>query len=226
MGESWLILETSARGGRVGLAVEGAIAREIALDPARRHARDLVPTAGTLLAEFGLVPKSLTGVMVSVGPGSFTGLRVGVISAKALAFATGCRLVAVPTFAAIAEMAPEECLELDAISDGLKGLVYAQRFRRTADGWEPANELRLLPATEWATGLTEETWVGGPGIDVARQTIPPGVRTLPPESRLPTAEAVFRAGSRIPPLDAAGIALLEPTYLRPSSAEEQAARSA
>src|SRR5205814_7867727 len=118
---------TSGRGGGVGLAVGGAVAQE-ALDPARRHNRDLAPAADELLRAAGLAPKQLRGVMVSVGPGSYTGLRVVVMSAKALAYATGCRLVAVPTFAAIADRAPAEAETLWVIVDALQGQLYLQRF--------------------------------------------------------------------------------------------------
>src|SRR5262245_31880584 len=124
MGESWLLLETSGRGASVGLAVGEQVVRTASLDPARRHNRDLAPTVAAILQAQAIKPVALTGVMVSVGPGSFTGLRVGVMSAKALAYATGCRLVAVPTFAAIAEQAPAGAEKLWAIADALQGLVY------------------------------------------------------------------------------------------------------
>ena len=106
MNEPWLIIETSSRGGQIGLSIDGVIAHSAQLDPTRRNNRDLAPTTGALLQEAGILPKQLTGVMVSQGPGSFTGLRVGVMSAKMLAYATGCKLIAVPTFCAIAEQTP------------------------------------------------------------------------------------------------------------------------
>src|SRR5829696_6432985 len=108
MSESWLILETSGRVAQVGLARGGAVVRSSRLEETRRHARDLASTVDAMLKTEGLSPRDLTGVMVSRGPGSYTGLRVGLISAKALAYATGCHLVAVDTFAAIAHQAPQE----------------------------------------------------------------------------------------------------------------------
>src|SRR5690349_2476808 len=142
MSEPWLLIETSGRGGSVGLAVGGRVARSAALDPARRHNRDLAPTCGELLAAEGLRPADLHGVMVSHGPGSFTGLRVGLMSSKVLAYATGCRLVAVPTFHAVAEQAPAEAGVVDVIADALQGHVYVQRFRRADESHsEPAGGL-------------------------------------------------------------------------------------
>ena len=66
MGERWLILETSGRGGRVGVAVGAQVVRSADLDPVRRHNRDLAPTAAALLEAEGIKPTELTGVMVSV----------------------------------------------------------------------------------------------------------------------------------------------------------------
>jgi tRNA threonylcarbamoyladenosine biosynthesis protein TsaB len=220
MGEPWLLLETSGRGGRVGLAVGGAIA-QAPLDPTRRHNRDLAPAADGLLRAAGLTPKQLHGVMVSVGPGSYTGLRVGVMSAKALAYATGCRLVAVPTFHAIAEQAPAEAQTVDVIADALQGLVYAQRFRRTDAGWEPADELRIEPFETWAERAGDGR-VSGPGVDVYEKRIRGSV--VPAEARAPGVEALYRVGLRLAPLTTAEVMRLEPLYLRPSSAEEKAAR--
>jgi tRNA threonylcarbamoyladenosine biosynthesis protein TsaB len=226
MGERWLVLETSGRGGRVGVAAGGRVVRAADLDPARRHNRDLAPTAAALLQAEGIRPAELTGVMVSVGPGSFTGLRVGVMSAKVLAYATGCRLVAVPTFHAIAGQAPAAAAVVDVISDALQGLVYAQRFRRIdAERWEPADELRIEPAAGWAARLTPDVWVSGPGVDVHDQVIPASAPRVPAADRVPGLEAVFRAGLRLTPLTPAEVVRLEPLYLRPSSAEEKAAKA-
>src|SRR5690349_573125 len=108
MSESWLLIETSGRVGKVGLARGGGVVRSADLDATRRHARDLTAAVDGLLRAEAIGPRDLAGVMVSLGPGSYTGLRVGVMAAKALAYATGCRLVPVGTFAAVAEQAPAE----------------------------------------------------------------------------------------------------------------------
>ena len=220
MDEPWLLLETSGRGGRVGLAAGAAVAQK-ALDPARRHNRDLAPAVDELLRAAGLTPRQLRGVMVSVGPGSYTGLRVGVMSAKALAYATGCRLVAVPTFHAIAEQAPAGAQAVDVIADALQGLVYAQRFRRNDDGWAPADELRIEPFDAWAA-RAGDGWVSGPGVDAYAARVRGSVVSA--EARVPGLEALYRVGLRLAPLTTAEVMRLEPLYLRPSSAEEKAAR--
>src|SRR5262245_52282348 len=90
-----LILETSGRLGQVAVAGGSALRERRRLDEARRHARDLAPAVADLLATQGWKARDLHAVIVSLGPGSYTGLRVGLMSAKTLAYATGCTLIGV-----------------------------------------------------------------------------------------------------------------------------------
>lgn len=215
MPENWLIVETSGRAGAVGLARGGAVARQVSLDEGRRHARDLAAAVGGMLDAEGLTPADVNGVMASIGPGSYTGLRVGLMSAKAFAYAAGCRLVAVPTFHAIARQAPAEAGEVWVVADGLQGLIYLQRFDRTPGGdVVPADELRIDRAD--AIVVPAGAWLSGPGA-----TLVPG-RPVPEADRLPTAEGVFQVGLSLPPLTRDELFRLEPLYLRGSSAEEKA----
>jgi tRNA threonylcarbamoyladenosine biosynthesis protein TsaB len=225
MGEPWLILETSGRGGWVGLAQSSQVVGSLRLDPSRRHNRDLAPAVRELLANAELRPKEIQGVMVSQGPGSFTGLRVGIMSAKMFAYATGCRLVAVPTLHAIAEQAPAHASEVAVIADALQGMVYVQRFRRVANSeWEAVEELRIDDLQSWIVTLPETCWISGPGVDIHRASIPETILQVSAESCTPTLEALARLGSRLPALSESEVLTLEPIYLRGSSAEEKAAR--
>jgi tRNA threonylcarbamoyladenosine biosynthesis protein TsaB len=226
MSEPWLLLETSGRGGRVGLARGERVVRRADLDPARRHNRDLAPTAAALLEAEQLRPSDLAGVMVSVGPGSYTGLRVGVMSAKMLAYATGCRLVAVPTLPVIAEQTPAAAAVVDVIADALQGLVYVRRFERTGNEWRAQNELRIEPVGEWVRQLRADIWTSGPGVAVYDAQIPATNPRVPIADRLPGLDALARVGRRLAPLTSDEIMRLEPLYLRGSSAEEKAARAA
>src|SRR5207245_2582512 len=108
-----LLLETSGRVGHVALAEGQTLRGARRLDEARRHARDLAPAVRDLLKDAGWTAKSLDAVIVSRGPGSYTGLRVGIMSATALAYATGCKLLGIDTFAVIARQAPPQAQRLD-----------------------------------------------------------------------------------------------------------------
>jgi tRNA threonylcarbamoyladenosine biosynthesis protein TsaB len=222
MSEPWLILETSGRAGRVGLARDGRVVRSVQLDETRRHARDLAATIDGVMKSEGLGPKELFGVMVGVGPGSYTGLRVGVTSAKVLAYAVGCRFVAVPTFRAIVERVPAEYATADVIGDALQGHVYVQRFARTGPGWESVDELRIEPVAVWATGMP--VVVTGPGVAVHDADIPASTIRVPTGLRDPSVEAVFAAGRGMNALNRDELFRFEPLYLRGSSAEEKAKR--
>jgi tRNA threonylcarbamoyladenosine biosynthesis protein TsaB len=220
-----LLLETSGRSGFVGLA-EGAELRGLRrLDETRRHTRDLAPATAELLAAQGWKPRDLSGVIVSRGPGSYTGLRVGIMSAKTLAYAVGCTLVGVETFAVIADQAPAEVNRVDVLADAQQDKVYVQPFGRTASGWRPLNALAVKPFAEWLTGRSAEAWASGPGLHRLAAQLPAGVPVIEAASWDPQPESLLRlglarhtAGERDDPF------ALEPLYLRPSAAEEQRAR--
>jgi tRNA threonylcarbamoyladenosine biosynthesis protein TsaB len=216
-----LILETSGRSGVVALA-EGEVLRHCRrLDETRRHARDLAPAVGELLAAEGWQPRDLQAVIVSRGPGSYTGLRVGIMSAKAFAYATGCALIAVDTFAAIASQAPAEVTRLDVLADAQQDNVYVQRF--TCAGLpKPASELAIRPFATWLSARGGETWVTGPGLAKLHKRLPADVRAVPEELWEPGAESLLRLGlARYAAGERDDIWALEPLYLRPSSAEQK-----
>src|SRR5262249_60667549 len=134
----------------------------------------------------GWRPRDLHGVIVSRGPGSYTGLRVGLISAKALAYATGCALLGVDTFAAIAHQAPTEAAVLDVIADAQQEKVYVERFARTPDGALAARgPLAIRPLAEWLADLGGDVWVTGPGLAVYRGRLGAGVRVTGPAAWSP-----------------------------------------
>jgi tRNA threonylcarbamoyladenosine biosynthesis protein TsaB len=222
--EPWLILETSGRVGRVGLVRDGGVVQSALLDETRRHARDLAPTIQSLLHREGLSPKDVHGVMVGIGPGSYTGLRVGVTSAKVFAYALGCRLVPVPTFRAIVERVPADRSAADVIGDALQGHVYVQRYVREKGGWAAADELRIEPVSRWVEHLPPGATVTGPGAGVYSGSIPARVERVPSDLWEPSVESVFAAGAGMAPLGRDELYRLEPLYLRGSSAEEKAKR--
>src|SRR5207244_6486498 len=131
--------------GQVAVAEGPAILATRRLEEGRRHARDLAPAVAGLLEEHSWNPADVDAVVVSRGPGSYTGLRVGIMSAKAFAYATGCALLAVDTFPVIAAQAPADADPLDVIADAQQQKVYLQRFERGA----PASPLAIRPAAEW-----------------------------------------------------------------------------
>src|SRR5438309_1825223 len=112
-----LILETSGKVGSVAIA-EGATLGDVrSLEEARRHARDLAPAVAELCAARGWKVRDLDVVIITLGPGSYTGLRVGIMSAKMLAYASGCVVLGLSTFAAIARQSPPDAIDIDVLAD-------------------------------------------------------------------------------------------------------------
>jgi tRNA threonylcarbamoyladenosine biosynthesis protein TsaB len=160
-----LILETSGRTGLVALAEGPRLLSCHRLVETRRNGRDQAPAAAQLLTEQDWRPKQINGVVVSRGPGSYTGLRVGIMSAKAFAYATGCRLLAIDTFAAVAEQAPADVQRLDVLADAQQDRVYVQSFARGPEGWRALTPLAIRRFADWLSGRPTNVWVSGPGMD-------------------------------------------------------------
>jgi tRNA threonylcarbamoyladenosine biosynthesis protein TsaB len=223
-----LIIETSHRLGVVALAEGARLLGERRLDEARRHARDLVPAIRDLLTEAGWKARELHAVIVSRGPGSYTGLRVGIMSAKTLAYAAGCTLLAVDTFAAIARQAPPEAATLDVIADAQRDKVYVQRFAREGPGGTmvAVSPLSIQPVASWLASMSESMWVSGPGLERFAGLVPADVHIVPNEARSPRAPSLLSIGlERWQRGERDDVFAVEPLYLRPSSAEEKWHRS-
>lgn len=218
----WLLLETSevARGG---LALDGRVVASVELPKGREHNRALVPKVGALLEGQGWKVAELTGIAVGIGPGSYTGLRIGLMLAKTLAYATGCRLIAVPTFHWLAASVADAD-EVDVIADALKQTVYAQKFGPAdATGVRaPLGELRAVKLTDWAPTRGAVT---GPGLDLHAAAVPPAARIVPSGAADVFAALVAVARTR-PALTREELFALEPLYVRGSSAEEKAKEQA
>ena len=124
-----LAVDTSGMCGTIALRRDGELLAERELEQSRRrHAQTLISEVKELLDAHGLVSADVDIAAVSHGPGSFTGLRVGIVFAKTLAYVTGCRIAAVDTLQAIAEMKP-----VDAEALGHVPGVGPAKIERYAD---------------------------------------------------------------------------------------------
>ena len=134
-----LALETSSDIGSAALGVSGKILDCVTLSGARRHAVEFLPAIADLCSRHDVTPQALRTLFVSRGPGSFTGLRIGVTVARMLGFATGARIVAVPTLDVIAQNAmdaPDPPARLAVLLDAKRRHVYAALFAARGDRYE------------------------------------------------------------------------------------------
>ncbi|HMF19882.1 MAG TPA: tRNA (adenosine(37)-N6)-threonylcarbamoyltransferase complex dimerization subunit type 1 TsaB [Gemmataceae bacterium] len=218
-----LILETSCSVGQVALARGSEVLGMRRLDEARRHARDLIPALAELLKDEGWKARDLDAIFVSRGPGSYTGLRVGIMTAKTLTYATGCVLLGIDTFQAIALQAPPQALQVDVIVDAQKDKVYVQRFVRS-DPQQPGQAhaaVAIQAFSRWLETLEKDGWISGPGIKGKEEQLQ-GRLLVDPGRREPDVESIFRVGlERWNRGEKDDVYTLEPLYLRPSAAEEQ-----
>jgi tRNA threonylcarbamoyladenosine biosynthesis protein TsaB len=103
-----LAVETSGARGGIALADGDKLLGEVMLGEGLRHGRDLVPTIKDACERAGWDRRRIDLVAVSIGPGSFTGVRIAVTLAKVMAFDAGSKVVAVPSLRVMAENAPPD----------------------------------------------------------------------------------------------------------------------
>jgi tRNA threonylcarbamoyladenosine biosynthesis protein TsaB len=217
-----LIIETSDRVGQVATAAGPTLLQVRTLPEARRHARDLAPAVAEVLAAQGWRPRDVDAVVVSRGPGSYTGLRVGIMSAKTFAHATGCRLLGIDTFLAVASQTPANLPCVDVLADAQQDKVYFQPFARSGETWSPTAALLVCPFADWLLARDPAAAVTGPGLAKWLDRLPPEIVRLAPDAWHPTPASLVRLGmGRLANGDKDDPLSMEPIYLRPSAAEEQ-----
>jgi len=203
------------------VARDGVIVAEGVHRETRSHTASLPGLVERVLRDAGLRVDDVEALAVSIGPGSFTGLRISLALAKGLAFAGGLPLVGVPTLEAlahVAEAAPGEtiCAALDA----RKREVYAALF--VADDAAPRRltpDLALSPEA-LAAQLGKPCVLVGDAGEVYRDVLAPHATLRPFATHHPRGGVVARLGSaRLAAGERANIGTLEPTYVRPPDAE-------
>lgn len=159
-----LAIETATTACAIGLTGEsGPLIR--LLDTERRHTEALAPGIARLLTEAGVAPREVGRIAVDRGPGLFTGLRVGLATAEALALALGAELVGVTSLEALAHGAwvADRRGPLWAVVDARRSEVFAQPFDLAADGVTPLGPPRVLAPGALAALATAPAVATGDG---------------------------------------------------------------
>jgi tRNA threonylcarbamoyladenosine biosynthesis protein TsaB len=225
-----IAIDTSLAAGSVA-ACDGPARATRGLGPAGEHARLVAAAIAEVAAELGWTPADAELVTVVKGPGSFTGLRVGVATAKAIAWAGGARLLGVSGFEVVAAetarvMARDGAgsrMPLAIAYDAGRGEVFAAVGEPLAEGGWRVGPGALAAADHWIESLPRGCFVTGPALaTLAERVTAAGHRLAPMEAWHPSALA---AAALAIPRAAAGQAdspaALVPEYLRPSYADER-----
>ena len=225
-------IETSGLEGSIALLRDRTCLGERQLNQlGRRHAQSLVLEIGELLRSQHLTPQDVEATAVSRGPGSFTGLRVGMVCAKTIAYATGCQFAAVDTFAAIAENLPDDVERVNVIEDAQRDDLFVGEYVRTESrSWKATSQIQITSVSQFLSCRTEFDVVVGPGIKKIDPSCIGAKWLLDARLSQPKASVIAELGQQILNLSQSSSSAYEtdfwkatPFYLRLSAAEEKRA---
>lgn len=217
-----LAIETSGNMGSVALADNETIVREISFEKGMIHGRELIPSIQSLLVNCDMRLSDIDLIAVDIGPGSYTGLRVGLATAKGLAYAAGKEIVGVSSLDILAENAENSGAEnICPIVDAKWKQVYFASYNVREGKRVRAGDYRADLPERAAEILRNGTLIFGDGVERYREIF---ARTNAVEGEaamaIPKASKCallglesFRGGTRHSPFD------LVPLYLRPTEAE-------
>jgi tRNA threonylcarbamoyladenosine biosynthesis protein TsaB len=217
-------IETATKTGGVAVVSETGILAAYTLNIDATHSERLMVTVDRVLSDTGKGLADIDGFAVSVGPGSFTGLRIGVATVKGLAFATGKPVAAVPTLRALAWNLPWSRHPVCPLLDARKKEVYAAVYRSDEGMPVPVMAERTIALKDLAGGISEKTIFSGEGARLFRDEIRLLLGELalfaPLSAMVPSAAVVaelgrmmLMAGEQVEPEN------LAPIYLRRPEAE-------
>lgn len=220
-----LAIETSGRSGSIAIAEDGRVVAEEQFSHGLRHAAGIVPIIDRLCGARSWKPSDIEEIYVSAGPGSFTGLRVGITVAKTLAFATGARVVAVSSVEVLARNAPAEWQNLVIVLDAKRDQIFTASFENRAGEPVLREPAQLASLADMLARTPRPVHLLGEGIAYHEKFIPahdPAIHLTDPASWRGRAAVVAelgharaRAGDFVDPM------ALTPIYIRMPEAQEK-----
>ena len=219
-----LALETTEKFGSIALLDRNHILAETILPKDKRSSQTLHPALNSLLEQTQTTPTEIAVVAVVAGPGSFTGLRVGVTVAKVFAYAAGANVIALDTFQTVASAVSTHSGFISVGVDAQRGEVAAAILYHTARGLEIIKAPGLISVADWWKHAEEYDNVlfAGPALEKWSGKAPPHIVLAEESDWFPKASWAGKlAAKRITPEKFDDVWTLLPIYSRLSAAEEK-----
>jgi tRNA threonylcarbamoyladenosine biosynthesis protein TsaB len=216
-----LAVETATERGSLALAAADRLLGEYAFTAPGSYLQHLLPGVNALLSGAGRKLSEVQAIAVSQGPGNFTGLRIGLATAKGLAWSLQIPLVAVSTLEVLAAPIPAPAAPVGVLIDAKRREVYLGLYLLSENRPQALDAPIRLPLDALLARLSPPLILTGPGLtayeDFLRTSLDPEIQTAPLELRHPQAAILARlalerlqAGFTVAPHE------LVPTYLRPA----------
>ena len=220
-----LAIETSGMCGSIALVCPGQCVAEYSLQTKMTHSRRLLSCIDRLLDDAALTWEDLDGLAVSLGPGSFTGLRIGLSTIKGLAMASTLPLIGISTLDGLASQLSSHPMLIAPVIDARKKEIYTALYRGSLNGTlqRISDEMAISPQ-DFASRINESVLLIGDGTsiygDFFKENLGALAIILPNEVYYPRASTI---GMLAVPLwekkQFLDPASAVPVYIRPSEAE-------
>jgi tRNA threonylcarbamoyladenosine biosynthesis protein TsaB len=220
-----LALETTGRLGSVAIGLDGKLSDEKTFSAPLRHNAELFDTIDTLLKQISKTANQINHIYISIGPGSFTGVRISVTVAKMMALANESKVVAVNTSDVIANNVDDESIKKVAtVIDAKRGQFFIAVFERKNNLWEKIQSDCMMTAEEFKAKFDNEPiYLLGEGLlYYAKNFETENIKIMGDKYWSPKASNVFKLGTQLAEQGKfADPVSLVPLYIRKPEAEEK-----
>jgi len=216
-------IDTSSKFLNIALSEDESIIKEESYLLDRAHAIELVPRVKELLKKSRVPVNKIGAFVIGVGPGSFTGLRIGVSAVKGFGIASGKPCIGVSSMDAIACNAARRGVDIISVIDAKRGQVYAAIYRRNGKNITRASDYILLPIEKLMKKIKEDALFLGDGLALYKDKIKSlneKAVFLGEECWYPGAGNLIKLGfSKIKKAKKANLGRLTPLYLYPEDCQ-------
>jgi len=216
-------IDTSSKFLNIALSEDESIIKEESYLLDRAHAIELVPRVKELLKKSRVPVNKIGAFVIGVGPGSFTGLRIGVSAVKGFGIASGKPCIGVSSMDTIACNAAGRGVDIVPVIDAKRGQVYAAIYRRNGKNITRASDYILLPIEKLMKKIKEDALFLGDGLALYKDKIKSlneKAAFLGEECWYPGAGNLIKLGfSKIKKAKKANLGRLKPLYLYPEDCQ-------